>query len=239
MMTAHRVARRSGPPGEYEGLTPGGRTRSGSGRTTSRGMIRSSADGASRLQASRERSRKAEGTGTPRVPPKTELGNWGGRRHSGNAEPACRGGRTGKRAHPPELAPTGEMLNEPRVTPEDRSAVDHPTRAALGGAPSPPTAAQPRAVAVFARVRPGRPRVPCQPQPQPQPCAGFDISCGRSRTGAGAFATVRAFRHPVWTIALGCRAPAWPTFRRRVRSSPCSGRRGRSQRRCRPRRWRW
>ena len=59
----------------------------------------------------------------------------------GGVEPACRGDKPEKRLTRRSLLRRVRMLNEPRVTPDDRSAVDHPTRAALGGAPSPPTAA--------------------------------------------------------------------------------------------------
>ena len=73
----------------------------------------------------------------------------------GGVEPACRGDKPEKRLTRRSLLRRVRMLNEPRVTPDDRSAVDHPTRAALGGAPSPPTAAQPRALNVFSSFRAG------------------------------------------------------------------------------------
>jgi hypothetical protein len=164
MMMTHRIARRSGPPGEDEGLTPGGRARSGSERTTSRGMIRSSVDGASRLHGEPGTMPQGGGNGETTSTAEEGTGQPGRSEAFGERRAGLPGRQSRKRAHPPELAPTGEMLNEPRVTPDDRSAVDHPTRAALGGAPSPPTAAQPRAVAVFAPVA-RRIRGPPHPAP--------------------------------------------------------------------------
>ncbi|MCU1366275.1 MAG: hypothetical protein JWN39_1914 [Ilumatobacteraceae bacterium] len=118
--------------------------------------------------ANRNRSRKAEGMGTPRV----EVTVWPSqdgraedgtastaegakrataerRRHLGDVEPACRGDQPENGLTRRSLLRRVRSCSSQRVTPDVRSAVDHPTRAALGGAPSPPTAAQPRAVFVF------------------------------------------------------------------------------------------
>ena len=176
------------------------------------------------------------------------------------------------------------MLNEPRVTPDDRSAVDHPTRAALGGAPSPPTAAQPRALNVFSSFRAGATgqRHAGGHHSGGQPAASLahrHAGCSRScerisiRRGNSSLKSVggdqrpiadpanvikgssagRAVSHnrrsggqeggqpqpPEWRSGGRSATTAGVAVRRRVRSNPCSGRRGRWRRRCRPRRWPW
>ena len=150
---------------------------------------------------------------------------------SGVVEPACRGDGPENGLTRRSLLRRVRSCSSQRVTPDDRSAVDHPTRAALGGAPSPPTAAQPRALNVF-RLRICAAR---------SLAASADLSlrrCAITTTRVGTIAhrcplEPPSNRPPDRPVIAPLQPPA---FRRRVRSSPCSGRPCRWRRRCRPRR---